>query len=73
MTGHELQAARRTLGERWKGRPLHLEEMARVLRLSGKDPGGTLREYESRDQVSGPISPVVDMLLAGAEPPDGRP
>lgn len=67
MTAEELYAARRTLGETWGlGRPLTLEEMARILRLSGRDPGASLRDYERRKTtISGPLSLAVELLLAG--------
>src|SRR5690606_12121539 len=47
MTGDDLRAARATLGEMWGlGRPLHMSELARALRLSGRDPGQTIRDWE---------------------------
>jgi hypothetical protein len=75
MTGAELSRARLVLGERWGlGRPLHMVELAKVLRLGGRDPGANVREYEAgRTGISGPMSVAVELLLAGGEPPDGRP
>lgn len=71
MTGDDLYNARRALGELWGlGRPLHMAEMGRALRLGGKDVGASIRDYERKDTVSGPISVAVDMMLKGAPPPD---
>jgi hypothetical protein len=51
------------------GRPLHLVELARALRISRV---AYVRDYErGAKEVSGPISAAVDMMLAGAPPPDG--
>lgn len=73
VTPAELHAARRTFGEMWGlGRPLHASELGRALRLSGKDPGQSIRDYETgKTGISGPISVAIDMMLAGALPPDG--
>lgn len=75
MTGDELKEARRTLGALWgKGRPLHMSEMGRALRMSGKDPGQSIRDYErGTTKISGPIATAVEMFLAGMLPPDGIP
>ncbi len=46
MTGADVHAARRTLGEMWGlGRPLHRSELARSLRLAGRDPGRMVGEW----------------------------
>jgi hypothetical protein len=73
MTGEDLRNARATLGERWGlGRPLKMSEMGRALRLGGRDPGESIRDYErDKTTISGPMSVAVDLMLAGAEPPDG--
>lgn len=75
MTGPDLHAARATLGELWgKGRPLHMSELGRALRLGGRDPGASIRDYErGATSISGPISVAVEMMLRGALPPDGIP
>lgn len=75
MTGDELYAARRALGEMWGlGRPLHASELGRVLRLGGKEPGESIRDYErGKTRISGPMSVAVEMMLRGALPPDGLP
>lgn len=75
VTGDELYAARRTLGELWgKGRPLHVSELGRALRLGGQDPGDSIRDYErGKTRISGPISVAIEMMLAGSPPPDGIP
>lgn len=73
MTGAELHAARKRLGEMWGlGRPLQMSELGRALRLSGSDPGQSIRDYErGTTKISGPVSVAVDMMLGGALPPDG--
>lgn len=75
MTPDELTAARRTLGELWGyGRPLHASELGRALRLGGRDPGESIRDYErGKTTISGPISVAIEMMLKGALPPDGLP
>jgi hypothetical protein len=72
MTGDELRAARGTLGAMWGlDRPLKMAEMGRALRLGGRDPGESIRDYErGKTTISGPVSVAVEMMLAGAEPPD---
>lgn len=67
MTGDELRTARWILGKAWDlGRPLTLDEMARILRLAGKDPAGSLHNYERGNApVSGPLSLAVELLIAG--------
>lgn len=73
MTPDQLRNARATLGQMWGlKRPLHMSELGRALRLSGRDPGANIRDYErGTTKISGPLSVVVDMMLAGALPPDG--
>lgn len=75
MTPSELTAARRSIGELWGyGRPLHASELGRALRLGGRDPGESIRDYErGKTTISGPISVAVEMMLKGALPPDGLP
>jgi hypothetical protein len=73
VTGEELRNARATLGHMWGlNRPLHMSELGRALRLSGRDPGANIRDYErGTTRISGPLSVAVDMMLRGALPPDG--
>lgn len=75
MTPDELRDARATLGELWGfGRPLHAAELGRALRLGGRDPGESIRDYErGKTRISGPMSVAVDLMLKGALPPDGVP
>lgn len=75
MTGAEIYAARAKLGQMWGlGRPLHASELGRALRLSGRDPGASVRDYErGNTSISGPVSVAVEMFLSGALPPDGIP
>ncbi len=73
MTPDELHAARARLGTMWGlDRPLTAAEMGRALRIPGRDPGAKLREYERGvRKIPGPLTVAVDMMLAGALPPDG--
>lgn len=72
MTGDELRDARATLGEMWGlGRPLMMSELGRVLRLGGRDPGASIRDYErGKTRISGPMALALEMMLAGAKPPE---
>ena len=58
MTPDELHAARRSLGELWGlKRPLRASELGRALRLGGRDPGESIRDYErGKTRISGPIN-----------------
>lgn len=71
MTPESLYNARRALGELWGlGRPLKASELGRALRLGGRDPGESIRDYErGKTRISGPMSVAVEMMLAGAKPP----
>ena len=75
MTGPELHEARGRLGMIWNlGRPVSMAELGRALRLTGRDPGASIRDYErGTTQISGPLSVAIDMMLNGALPPDGIP
>lgn len=70
MNGNDLKAARETLGLRWAGRRLASAELGRALRLQGKRPGDTVIEWERGSGPSGPASVAIEMMLAGAAPPD---
>jgi hypothetical protein len=49
-------------------------ELGRALRLGGKRPGDSIRDYErGKTPISGPITVAVSMFLAGCLPPDGVP
>jgi hypothetical protein len=49
-----------------------MAEMGRALRLGGRDPGASIRDYErGTTRISGPMSVALDMMLKGALPPDG--
>lgn len=75
MTPDDLRTARATLGQLWGfGRPLHASELGRALRLGGRDPGESIRDYErGKTRISGPMSVAVEMFLRGSLPPDGMP
>ncbi len=73
MTGNELRKARDALGTLWGlGRPLKMAELGRALRLGGRDPGESIRDYErGKTTISGPVSVAIEMWLAGAPLPGG--
>lgn len=73
MTPKEFYEARFSLGQAWGlGRALKMSEMGRALRLGGRDPGQSIRDYErGTTTISGPISALVEVYLAGAPPVDG--
>lgn len=75
MTARQIRDARGKLGTLWgKGRPLYASELARSLRLGGRDPGATVLDWErGKTTVSGPVSALVTLYLAGVMPPDGIP
>lgn len=70
MSPEQFRDARGALGHMWGlGRPLTLTEFGRVLRLGGVRPDQSVRDYErGKTQVSGPLSLLVELLLAGAKP-----
>jgi hypothetical protein len=50
-------------------RPLYAAEMARVLKLRGRDPGLAVLCWErGKHPVSGPVSVAVNMMLEGYPP-----
>lgn len=77
MTGDDIRQARTELGRMWKltnkegeCRPLHAAELAKLLRLGGRDPGRSVIDWEKgKTHVTGPVSVVIEMMLAGHEPP----
>jgi len=74
MTPDQLRDARAVLGSMWGlGRPLHMSEMGRALRLSGRDPGASVRDWErGHTPISGPVSIAVEAMLAGFNSPFGK-
>lgn len=72
MTPEQMRDARRKLGEAWGlGRPLTMSEMGSALRLKGKDPGNSIRDYETgKTTISGPLSVAIDLMLTGARLPE---
>jgi hypothetical protein len=61
MTGQELVEARAELGRAWGlGRPLFAAELGRILRMGGRDPGESVRDWErDRSRMPGPVGPDV--------------
>ena len=70
MTPDELRTARATLGHKWGlGRSLTLAELGRALRLSGRDPGASIWNWErGRSPVKGPVAVAIEAMLAGYRP-----
>jgi hypothetical protein len=75
MTPQEVSDARTRLGELWhKGRPLFASELARALRLAGRDPGINVISWQrGKTTVTGPVSALITLYLKGVKPPDGIP
>lgn len=72
MTRKQLIAAREKLGKlAGLDRKLHASELGRALRLKGDRPGDTVIEWERRGTITGPASVAIELMLAGAPPPDG--
>lgn len=72
MNRDQLIAARAKLGKMaGLDRPLHKSELGRALRLQGRDPGQSVNDWERKGAITGPASVAIEMMLAGAEPPDG--
>ncbi len=72
MNPEDLTKARAILGKMWGfKRDVSCAELGRALRLKGKNPGESIRDYErGTTKISGPVSVAVDMMLAGMIPPD---
>jgi hypothetical protein len=70
MTGPELVEARAELGMAWGlGRPLFASELGRILGMGGRDPGESIRDWETgRRRMPGPAEVAVELMLAGALP-----
>lgn len=74
MIGADVKAARERLGDLWKkDRPLFASELARALRLRGRDPGASVALWEKGEPITGPVSALITLYLAGILPPDGIP
>lgn len=72
MSPDKIEAAKASLGRAWGlSRPLHNSELARALRLGGRDPGATIQDWiKQKTAISGPCTVAIEMMLAGALPPD---
>lgn len=72
MGAPELVAALDRLGRAWGlDRPLHNSELARALRLGGRDPGRSVQDWVTgKTAITGPVQVAILMMLAGAMPPD---
>ena len=70
MTPKQMRDARAILGQMWGlNRPLHMAEMGRALRLQGRDPGASVRDWErGATPISGPVSVAIEAMLAGYRP-----
>ncbi len=73
MTGQELYDARATIGFAWGlNRPLHMSEMGRLLKLSGRDVGQSIRDWERREGPTGPASVAISAMIDGWRPSDWK-
>jgi hypothetical protein len=70
MTGRDIRKARAILGTMWGlDRPLRAAELGRLLKLSGRDPGRFVLNWQiGKHQVPGPVIFAIEALLAGYEP-----
>lgn len=74
MKGSDVHGARRTLGRLWGfGRDLMPAELGRAIRLAPTRSGQQVRRWEARgdEAIPGPAAAAIEMMLAGALPPDG--
>lgn len=76
MSPEQVVEAREKLGPMWGlDRPLHNSELARALRLTGRDPGRSVEAWSKPlasggTPISGPASVAILMMLEGTLPPD---
>ncbi len=70
MTPDKIREARATLGQMWGlDRPLHMSELGRALRLRGRDPGATIRDWErGHTAITGPAAVAIEAMLEGFVP-----
>jgi hypothetical protein len=74
MTGADITRARAQLARLWGlKRPLTASQLGRILQLDGRDPGQTVRRWETGAyDPPGPVRLAVALMLAGARP-EGAP
>ena len=74
MTGADITASRATLARLWGlPRPLTAAQLGRILQIERRDPGATVRLWETgRHPVPGPVQVALALMLAGARP-EGAP
>lgn len=65
MTPAQIRNARATLGKQWGlDRPLRAAELARVLGLTGRDPGRSVLDWEDgKTRITGPVSLAMWYML----------
>ena len=66
----DLSTARERLGKMWGlGRPLKLVELARLLRMHGRNAARKVKAWESGEaKITGPASVAIEAMLAGWKP-----
>ncbi len=70
MSGPDIQRARVRLGNMWLDRPLRQSELARILRVKGRDPGAIVHDWEAgKRKVPFLVGLAVELMLSGARPP----
>lgn len=69
-TGRDLLWVKDALGRRWFGRILHDQELHRALRLRGAPENSVPLWISKNAELSGPVTALLDLYLAGVDPPD---
>jgi hypothetical protein len=74
VTGAEIRRARGAIGhEAGLGRALMMVELGELLKLTGRDPGASVRDWErGHTPVSGPASVAIEALRDGWRPTGWR-
>jgi hypothetical protein len=74
VTGAEVRRARGVIGlEMGLGRPLRMVELGELLKLTGRDPGASVRDWErNHTPVRGPTAVAIEAMLDGWRPPGWR-
>jgi hypothetical protein len=66
MTGAQLKQLRKDLGEAI-GRPLSVNDIAKLCGLPPESGGDTIREWENGDGPIGPVVALLSLLAVGSD------
>jgi hypothetical protein len=66
MTGDQLKKLRKDLGDAI-GRPLSVNDVAKLCGLPPESGGGTILEWEHGDGPIGPVAALLSMLAVGSD------